>query len=180
MGVSNPLSRAGTIPPFLTHASDVTRWPTLSDLSSHPLSGSSPSPLSACRNSSDLSPGPFPFSYYKYFLAASTQCHDFKHHLHTDDFYIPSLIRSSPLSNIWISNNFISITELPQKYLKLDKREKGRLGKCEQNGQRPWSAGRVRQKANWQKALRESLAIEIQGDTHPLRQGQDAMEKEQR
>lgn len=121
-----------------------TRWPTLSDLSSHPLSGSSPSPLSACRNSSDLSPGPFPFSYYKYFLGASTQCHDFKYHLHTDDFYVPSLIRSSPLSNIWISNNFISITELPQKYLKLDKREKGRLGKCEQNGQRPWSAGRGR------------------------------------
>lgn len=53
-------------------------------------------------------------------------------------------LRHGPLlcaTSEYHTTHLISISELSQKYLQPHKREKGRLGKCEQNVQRPWADG---------------------------------------
>lgn len=136
-------------------------------------------PLSACWKSSDPGPGPFLFSYYKYFPGASTQSHELKHHLYSDDSHINSLIWISPLTTYeHQTTHLISIIELSQKYFKLNKREKEKLVKCEQCVKAlEYMEGLMRKKANGHRVLRAGLTIEIQGYTHSLKQGQDAMKK---
>ena len=136
-------------------------------------------PLSACWKSSDPGPGPFLFSYYKYFPGASTQSHELKHHLYSDDSHINSLIWISPLTTYeHQTTHLISITELSQKYLKIDKKEKEKLGKCEQCVKAlEYMEGLMRKKANGHRVLSAGLTIEIQGYTHSIKQGQDVMKK---
>lgn len=122
-----------------------------------------PAPHSAQWNSSDPGLGPFPFSYYKYFPGASTQSHELKYHLYSDDSHVNSLIWiSPPTTSEHQTGHLISITELSQKYLKLDKREKEKLGKCEQCVKAPeYMEGLMRKKANGHRVLRAGLTIEI-------------------